>query len=172
MLQMPLDGSSVMGLVAYVGVFESAYRRSDRLRAVGAHTRSVACPCLKLGPSLTGPALAEYRSSSTPGICSEVASTPCAPRTAPTAICPFRLCAAAATASAGSLNAATFARCGNFVRSAGDRPAGSCWSVHDFDWAAATMPGPSSVSAPSGSANKLTAVSVGTFQAIVSADNQ
>ena len=34
------------------------------------------------------------------------------------------------------------------------------------------MPGPSSVSAPSGSANSVTAVSVGTFQAMVSADSQ
>ena len=36
----------------------------------------------------------------------------------------------------------------------------------------ATMPGPSIVRAPSGSANRLTVVSVGTFQAMVSADSQ
>src|SRR6187549_3270754 len=103
---------------------ESANTRTFMPRAVGAHTRKVAKPFLKLGPNVTGPAFDAYRSSRTPAICNPVASTPWTPRTAPTASWPLRLCAAAATAPAGSLNTGRFARCGNFARKAGERPAG------------------------------------------------
>src|SRR6185295_13130180 len=86
-LQTP-EAPAVMGTsVAVVEGWPSSYKSKETAWAVGAQRRRVGVEPSKDGPR--GPSYVK-RSSSTPGICREVASTGCPPASlAETAIWPF-----------------------------------------------------------------------------------